>query len=86
MGGCQNYDPFLGTLNIRCRTILGIQKEATILTTTHMRLKSGLQLKWFRETQRRRTPKLSGCWWLSRGGMKPYGDFPKLGVPFWGSP
>ena len=19
MGGCQNYDPFLGTLNIRCR-------------------------------------------------------------------
>ena len=27
MGGCQNYDPFLGTLNIRCRIIIGIQKR-----------------------------------------------------------
>ena len=26
MGGCQNYGPFLGTLNIRCRIIIGIQK------------------------------------------------------------
>ena len=26
LGGCQNYGPFLGTLNIRCRTILGTQK------------------------------------------------------------
>ena len=26
MRGCQNYDPFLGTLNIRCRIIIGIQK------------------------------------------------------------
>ena len=26
MGGCQNYRPFLGTLNIRCHTILGTQK------------------------------------------------------------
>ena len=27
MGGCQNYDPFLGTLNIRCRIIIRIQKR-----------------------------------------------------------
>ena len=27
MGGCQNYDPFLGTLNISCRVIIGIQKK-----------------------------------------------------------
>ena len=36
MGSCQNYGPFLGTLHIRCRIILGIQKGTTILTTTHM--------------------------------------------------
>ena len=36
MGGCQNYGPFLGTLNIRCRIIIGIQKGTVILTTTHM--------------------------------------------------
>ena len=36
MGGCQNYGPFLGTLNIRCRSIIGIQKGAIIFTTTHM--------------------------------------------------
>ena len=34
MGGCQNYDPFLGALNIRCRIIMGIQKGTIILTTT----------------------------------------------------
>ena len=28
LGGCQNYDPFLGTLNTRCRIIVGIQKGA----------------------------------------------------------
>ena len=28
MGGCQNYGPILGTLNIRCRIIIGIQKKA----------------------------------------------------------
>ena len=28
--------PFGGTLNIRCRTIIGIQKRTIILTTTHM--------------------------------------------------
>ena len=26
MGGCQNSNPFLGTLNIRCRILMGIQK------------------------------------------------------------
>ena len=36
MGGCQNYGPFLGTLNIRCRIIIGIQKGTIILTTTHI--------------------------------------------------
>ena len=33
---CQNYDPFLGTLNIRCRTIIGTEKGTIILTTTHV--------------------------------------------------
>ena len=27
MGGCPNYGPFLGTLNIRCRIIIGIKKK-----------------------------------------------------------
>ena len=27
MGGCQHSGPFLGTLNIRCRIIIGIQKK-----------------------------------------------------------
>ena len=37
MDGCQNYDPFLGTLNIRCRIIIGYPKIKTItLTTTHI--------------------------------------------------
>ena len=33
MGGCQNCGPFLGTLNIRCRIIIGIRKGAIVLTT-----------------------------------------------------
>ena len=36
MGGCQNYGPFLGTLNIRDRFIIGTQKRTIILTTTHI--------------------------------------------------
>ena len=36
VGGCQNYGPFLGTLNSRCRIIIGTQKGTLILTTTHM--------------------------------------------------
>ena len=36
MGGCQNYGPFLGTLNIRCRIIIGIEKRTIILTATHI--------------------------------------------------
>ena len=36
MGGCQNYGPFLGTPNIRCRIIIGIQRGTIVLTTTHM--------------------------------------------------
>ena len=36
MGGYQNYGPFLGTLNIRGHTIIGIRKGTIILTTTHI--------------------------------------------------
>ena len=36
MGGCQNYGPFLGTLNIRGRIIIGIQKGTIILTTRYI--------------------------------------------------
>ena len=36
MGGCQNYCPFLGTLNIRGHIIIGTQKGTIILTTTHI--------------------------------------------------
>ena len=36
MGGCQNYGPSLGTLNIRCRSIIGTQIGTIILTTTHI--------------------------------------------------
>ena len=36
MGSCQYYGPFLGTLNNRCRIILGTQKGTIILTTTHI--------------------------------------------------
>ena len=36
MGGCPNYGPFLGTLDIRSRIIIGIQKGTKTLTTTHM--------------------------------------------------
>ena len=34
MGGCQNYGPLI--LNNRCRIIIGTQKGALILTTTHI--------------------------------------------------
>ena len=36
LGSCQNYGPFLGTLNIRCRIIIRTQKGTIILTTTHI--------------------------------------------------
>ena len=36
MGGFQNYGPFLGTLNIRCRITIGIQQGTIILTTTQI--------------------------------------------------
>ena len=38
MGGCHNHAPFLGTLNIRCRIIIGIQKRTIILTAIHIGL------------------------------------------------
>ena len=43
MGGCQNYGPFLGTLNIRGRIIIGTQKGAIILTTTQVSSKQTQQ-------------------------------------------
>ena len=36
MGGCQNYGPFLGTLNIRGRNIIGTPRRTIILTTTQI--------------------------------------------------
>ena len=36
LDGCQNFGPSLGTLKIRCCIIVGIQKGAIILTTTHL--------------------------------------------------
>ena len=36
MGGCQNYGPFWGTLNNRCRSIIGTQKGTIILTNAQM--------------------------------------------------
>ena len=36
MGGCQNYGLFWGTLNIKCRIIIGPKKGTIILTATHM--------------------------------------------------
>ena len=35
MGSCQNYGPFLGTLNNRCRIILRTPNGTIISTTTH---------------------------------------------------
>ena len=52
MGGCQNYGPFLGTLNIRCRIIMGIQKGTIILTTSHMFIE--------REREREREREIEG--------------------------
>ena len=46
MGSCQNYGPFLGTLNIRFRTILRTQKGTLILTTTHMFVCDGWMGGW----------------------------------------
>ena len=36
MGGCQNYGPLWGALNIWCRIIIGTQKGTPILTATHI--------------------------------------------------
>ena len=48
MGGCQNHGPVLGTLNIRCRIIIGIQKGTIILTTTHIGVIQGCKGLGFR--------------------------------------
>ena len=44
MGGCQNYGPFLGTLNNRCRIIIATQKGTIILTITQMLYKGSLRV------------------------------------------
>ena len=36
MSGCQNCGPFLGTLHIRCRIRIRVQKGTITLTTTQM--------------------------------------------------
>ena len=46
LGGCQNDGPFLGTLNIRCRIIIGIQKGTIILTTTHLLVGDFFRVLW----------------------------------------
>ena len=40
VGGCQNHGPFLGTQNIRCRIMIGMQKGTIILTTSYVRYDS----------------------------------------------
>ena len=55
MRGCQNYDPFLRTLKIRCRIIIEIPKGTAILSTTHRHhrlCKSGLSSTYVRRSQR----------------------------------
>ena len=39
MSGCQNYGPSLGTLNVRCRITIGIQKGTIILKLPIYKLK-----------------------------------------------
>ena len=48
----KNYGPFLGTLNIRCRIIIGTQKGTIILTTTHMYMYSGSYRRGFQTGSR----------------------------------
>ena len=43
--GFQNYDPFLGALNIRCRIIMGIHKGTIILTATHLIVARNQEMK-----------------------------------------
>ena len=81
MGGCQNYGPFLGTLNIRCRIIIGIQKGTIILTTTQM-----LVLEWScsgRPANALDTPEAPVAE-LQGSGLQAIWGFPKKGVPLGG--
>ena len=45
LGGCQNYGPFLGTLNIRGRITIGTPKRTIILTTTQNPKRLVLQVR-----------------------------------------
>ena len=44
MGSCQNRGPLLGTLNTRCRSILGTQKGTLILTTAHIDIATDIDM------------------------------------------
>ena len=69
MGGCQRYDPFLGTLNIRGRIIIGTQKGTIILTTTHI----GIMEKNM-ETTRVTAGKVGQGAWRGEDGEDQQGD------------
>ena len=46
MGSYQNHGPFLRTLNIRGRIIIGTYKGTIILTTIHIRVEGRLCKVW----------------------------------------
>ena len=46
LGSCQNYGPFWGTQNYRCRIIIRTQKGTLILTTTHLGKQLGCWVSW----------------------------------------
>ena len=70
MGECQNYGPFLGTLSIKCRIIIGIQKETIILTTTHI-----LKLNSFPLVSRRLQSGGTGVFRPAQEGARQAGAF-----------
>ena len=49
VGGCQNYGPFLGTLLIKCRIILGIQKGTIIFDNHECERPTGASLQRFKK-------------------------------------
>ena len=69
MGGCQNSDPLLDTLNIRCRIIIGNQKGTALLTTTLVPVDSALV--WCTEV--RVEPWANSRWALGSAGMVRFG-------------
>ena len=79
MGGCRNYGPFLGTLNIGAILhIIGTQKGTIILTTTHMILLTTSKLGRastpfaFGATTRAPWPRVAAPYWLDLGISKNF--------------